>query len=200
MFGFGGLSELMFIFFLAMLIFGPEKLPEIGRMLAKGMAEVRKASNELKRTLNAELAISEQEIEARRRAAAPPPIGLAPPAPVVPMAAMAPLAPLAPMAPISPEPMAAPIAPEPTASEPPETWASEASFAPPAADPTPVETARQTSWNSWTETTPTAEPASAEAAGAGADADAAAPEPTGDRSDIVPEPFDDRSEIVPEPR
>jgi TatA/E family protein of Tat protein translocase len=76
MFGFGGLSEVLFILFLAMLIFGPEKLPEIGRMLAKGMAEVRKASNELKRTLNAELAISEQEQEARRSAqlaAVPPP-------------------------------------------------------------------------------------------------------------------------------
>lgn len=71
MFGFGGLSEVMFILFLAMLIFGPEKLPEIGRMLAKGMAEVRKASNELKRTLNVELAASEQEAEARRNAQAP---------------------------------------------------------------------------------------------------------------------------------
>src|SRR5260370_28005884 len=76
MFGFGGLSEVLFIMFLAMLIFGPENLPEIGRMLAKGMAEVRKASNELKRTLNAELAATEQEQEARRNAqlaAAPPP-------------------------------------------------------------------------------------------------------------------------------
>jgi TatA/E family protein of Tat protein translocase len=72
MFGFGGLSEVFFILFLAMLIFGPEKLPEIGRKLAKGMAEVRKASNELKRTLSAELAVSEQELEARRLAAAPP--------------------------------------------------------------------------------------------------------------------------------
>src|SRR5689334_15757013 len=76
MFGFGGLGEILFILFLAMLIFGPEKLPEIGRLLAKGMTEVRKASNELKRTLNAELAISEQEQEARRSAqlaAVPPP-------------------------------------------------------------------------------------------------------------------------------
>ena len=73
MLGFGGLGELVFIFFLAMLIFGPEKLPEMGRLLAKGLAEVRKASNELKRTLNAELAISEQEAEARRRAALPSP-------------------------------------------------------------------------------------------------------------------------------
>src|ERR1700680_3037707 len=85
MFGFGGLSEVLFILFLAMLIFGPAKMPEIARMLAKGMAEVRKASNELKRTLNAELAISEQEKEAARlhpQAAAPfpPPPPPAPPA------------------------------------------------------------------------------------------------------------------------
>jgi TatA/E family protein of Tat protein translocase len=85
MFGFGGLSEVLFILFVAMLIFGPAKMPEIARMLAKGMAEVRKASNELKRTLNAELAISEQEKEAARlhpQAAAPfpPPPPPAPPA------------------------------------------------------------------------------------------------------------------------
>lgn len=81
MLGFGGLGELVFIFFLAMLIFGPEKLPEMGRLLAKGLAEVRKASNELKRTLNAELAVSEQEAEARRRASLPPP----PPYPAAPL-------------------------------------------------------------------------------------------------------------------
>ncbi len=81
MFGFGGLSEVLFILFLAMLIFGPAKMPEIARMLAKGMAEVRKASNELKRTLNSELAISEQEKEAARLQAAPfpPPPPPAPP-------------------------------------------------------------------------------------------------------------------------
>jgi len=82
MFGFGGLSEVLFILFLAMLIFGPSKMPEIARMLAKGIAEVRKASNELKRTLNAELAISEQEKEAARlqEASFPPPPPPAPPA------------------------------------------------------------------------------------------------------------------------
>src|SRR5579864_2463323 len=85
MFGFGGLSEVLFILFVAMLIFGPSKMPELARMLAKGLAEVRKASNELKRTLNAELAISEQEKEAARlhsQAAAPfpPPPPPAPPA------------------------------------------------------------------------------------------------------------------------
>jgi Sec-independent protein translocase protein TatA len=82
MFGFGGLSEVLFILFLAMLIFGPAKMPEIARMLAKGLAEVRKASNELKRTLNAELAISDQEKEAARQQAAPFP----PPPPPAPAA------------------------------------------------------------------------------------------------------------------
>jgi TatA/E family protein of Tat protein translocase len=85
MFGFGGISEIAFILFLALLIFGPEKLPEIGRMLAKGMAEVRKASNELRRTLNVELAASEQEAAARRLAAQQPTA----PAPLTPLASQA---------------------------------------------------------------------------------------------------------------
>jgi sec-independent protein translocase protein TatB len=83
MFGFGGFGgEVIFIFLLALLIFGPEKLPEIGRILAKTIGEVRRASNDLKRTLNAELAIHEQEQESRRQAVQPPPF--APPLRVVP--------------------------------------------------------------------------------------------------------------------
>jgi sec-independent protein translocase protein TatA len=54
-----GLPELLFIFVLALLIFGPKKLPEIGRTLGKGMSEFKKASNELKRSLNAEMALEE---------------------------------------------------------------------------------------------------------------------------------------------
>jgi TatA/E family protein of Tat protein translocase len=45
---------------LALLIFGPKRLPEIGRTLGRGMAEFRKASNDLKRTINVELALDEQ--------------------------------------------------------------------------------------------------------------------------------------------
>lgn len=55
MFGPLGVPELLFIFALALLIFGPRKLPEIGRTLGKGISEFRKASNELKRTINAEV-------------------------------------------------------------------------------------------------------------------------------------------------
>lgn len=54
-----GWSEIAFIFILALLIFGPKKLPEIGRTLGRGVAEFRKATNELKRTINTELALEE---------------------------------------------------------------------------------------------------------------------------------------------
>jgi TatA/E family protein of Tat protein translocase len=61
-----GVPELIFIFVLALLIFGPKRLPEIGRTVGKGLAEFRKASTELKRTINTELALDEQP--------APPPV------------------------------------------------------------------------------------------------------------------------------
>jgi Sec-independent protein translocase protein TatA len=121
MFGFGGLGEIAFIFFLAMLIFGPEKLPEIGRLLAKGMAEVRKASNELKRTLNAELAISEQEAEARRLAALTPAVPPAPLAPSSPAGTLGPIVPAGPVA-LSTEPPLFP--PLHTAADPVDTGAA----------------------------------------------------------------------------
>ena len=59
MFGLG-VPELIFIMVLALLIFGPKGLPEIGRTLGRGMSEFRKASNDLKRTINVELALDEQ--------------------------------------------------------------------------------------------------------------------------------------------
>lgn len=59
MFGLG-VPELIFILVLALLIFGPKRLPEVGRTLGRGMSEFRKASNDLKRTINVELALDEQ--------------------------------------------------------------------------------------------------------------------------------------------
>jgi TatA/E family protein of Tat protein translocase len=55
-----GIQEIIFIFILALLIFGPKRLPELGRTVGKGLAEFRKASNDLKRTINAELALEEE--------------------------------------------------------------------------------------------------------------------------------------------
>lgn len=57
-----GLPELAFIFILALLIFGPKKLPEIGRTIGKGMAEFRKATSDFKRSINTELALEENPV------------------------------------------------------------------------------------------------------------------------------------------
>ena len=51
----GGFFEIGFLLFIAYLLFGPKKLPEIARTLGKGMAELRRASNELKRSLEEEI-------------------------------------------------------------------------------------------------------------------------------------------------
>lgn len=59
MFGPLGFPELIFILVLALLIFGPKRLPEIGRTIGRGMAEFRRASTDLKRTINTELALDE---------------------------------------------------------------------------------------------------------------------------------------------
>jgi len=54
-----GFTEIAFILVLALLLFGPKRLPEIGRTLGKGLAEFRRASNELKRSLESEVALEE---------------------------------------------------------------------------------------------------------------------------------------------
>jgi sec-independent protein translocase protein TatA len=56
MFGSIGGPELVLIFIVALLIFGPRKLPELGRMLGKGMSEFRRAANDLKDSLETEVA------------------------------------------------------------------------------------------------------------------------------------------------
>ena len=45
-----GMQEIIVIFVLALIIFGPRKLPEIGKSIGKGLSEFRKASNELRQT------------------------------------------------------------------------------------------------------------------------------------------------------
>ena len=58
-----GWQETVFIFFLALLLFGPKKLPELGRTIGKAMTEFRRASNELKSTFDREMRTLEQETE-----------------------------------------------------------------------------------------------------------------------------------------
>lgn len=58
-----GFPEILVIFVIALIIFGPRKLPELGRTLGKGLSEFKKASNELKRTWEEEVKSEEQELK-----------------------------------------------------------------------------------------------------------------------------------------
>ena len=58
-----GWPETVFIFFLALLLFGPKKLPELGRTVGKALTEFRRASSELKSTFDREMKSLEQETE-----------------------------------------------------------------------------------------------------------------------------------------
>lgn len=55
MFGSIGFPELLLILVIALLLFGPKKLPEIGRTFGRSLAELKKASNDLKRSLEEEV-------------------------------------------------------------------------------------------------------------------------------------------------
>jgi len=69
MFGTLGAQEMVFIFLLALLLFGPKKLPEIGRTIGKALTEFRRASNELKSTFENEMKTLEQESESLKQIA-----------------------------------------------------------------------------------------------------------------------------------
>ena len=56
-----GIWELLAIFVVALLVFGPRKLPELGRSLGKGLSEFRRASTELRSSLEREMHSIEQE-------------------------------------------------------------------------------------------------------------------------------------------
>jgi|SRR6187455_3224381 len=72
MFGPLGFPELVIIFVVALLVFGPRKLPDLGRSLGKSLAEFKRASNELRSTLDDEIRADE------RKAAAPVPVPAVP--------------------------------------------------------------------------------------------------------------------------
>src|SRR3977135_3569457 len=61
MFGSLGMPELIIIFVIALIIFGPRKLPELGRSLGKSLAEFKRASNELRSTLEEEIRLEDQK-------------------------------------------------------------------------------------------------------------------------------------------
>ena len=82
MFGSIGMPELILIFVVALLVFGPKKLPELGKSLGRGLAEFKKASEDLKKTIEDEIeqgkheaaAVKQQVTEVRTALMAAPPL------------------------------------------------------------------------------------------------------------------------------
>jgi TatA/E family protein of Tat protein translocase len=61
-----GMGEMLIVFIIALIIFGPRKLPELGKALGKSISEFKKASNDLRSTI-------EEEIRAENQAKPAPP-------------------------------------------------------------------------------------------------------------------------------
>ena len=58
-----GSTELLFILVVALIFFGPRKLPQLARSMGKGLAEFRKASDDFKRTWEREVALESARAE-----------------------------------------------------------------------------------------------------------------------------------------
>jgi TatA/E family protein of Tat protein translocase len=56
-----GMQEIIVIFVIALIVFGPRKLPELGKSLGKGLAEFKRASNELKQTWEDEVRLDKEK-------------------------------------------------------------------------------------------------------------------------------------------
>ena len=78
-----GMPEMVVIAVIALIIFGPRKLPELGKSLGKSIAEFKRASNELKNTLEDEIRTEELQ-DARKSAQIPPTASMAPTTPTTP--------------------------------------------------------------------------------------------------------------------
>ena len=65
-----GMGELLIIFVIALIVFGPRKLPELGRTLGKSLGEFKRASNDLRNTLEEEIHV-EERTRREPRASAP---------------------------------------------------------------------------------------------------------------------------------
>ena len=56
-----GFPEMLIILVVALIVFGPRKLPELGRSLGRSLSEFKRASNELRHTLDQEISLEDQK-------------------------------------------------------------------------------------------------------------------------------------------
>src|SRR5512141_3275752 len=63
-----GVQEMVVIFLVALVLFGPKKLPELGKTIAKAVTEFRRAQSDLKATFEREMHSIERETESLREA------------------------------------------------------------------------------------------------------------------------------------
>lgn len=73
------MPDILFILILALVIFGPKKLPEVARQIAKFVAQIRMMRDDLKRQMERELL--KIELEEKQKAVTPPPVKVEEPAP-----------------------------------------------------------------------------------------------------------------------
>src|ERR1041384_5236703 len=64
-----GVQEMIVIFVIALVLFGPKKLPELGRTIGKAITEFRRASNDLKATFEREMQTLERESQSMSQVA-----------------------------------------------------------------------------------------------------------------------------------
>jgi len=109
MFGTLGGPEIFLILVVALIVFGPRRLPDIGKSVGKMLAEFRKASNDFKRTIEDEVEAERlRELDASRAAPAAPPVTSPPAAAAPPVVVEEPASPAV----SREEPVPAPIEPK----------------------------------------------------------------------------------------
>ncbi|HVC18464.1 MAG TPA: twin-arginine translocase TatA/TatE family subunit [Vicinamibacterales bacterium] len=70
MFGSIGAGEVLMILIIALIVFGPRKLPEMGKALGRGLNEFKKASSDLRSSLEAEIRIEHEQEKLQQQAQA----------------------------------------------------------------------------------------------------------------------------------
>ena len=76
-----GIPEMLVIFVIALVVFGPRRLPELGRSLGKAIAEFKRATNDLQNTLEQEIRADEQRSREAINSSAAPDAAATPAAP-----------------------------------------------------------------------------------------------------------------------